>query len=260
MKNVTICISTFERPDRCQTAINSIRKLYPGVAILIADDSRKPLDFENAITYKYPFDKGLSFKRNDLIKKVKTDYLVIMDDDQVMTQPGCLEILHDILKQSDIEICATKLKEPNGFIFYHGFINIIDGILVYSKGYKGQVEPGYVESTTSKGVFYTTYTAEIVPNLFMAKRKVFNKIQWDEQLKLAEHADFFLQAKQKKVKIAYTADVYFEHIRGAQASNYYNKMRSRSKEYLAMSAKKWNYYAIKPFTGDIRIIISETKG
>ena len=71
-ENVTIMFKSFERQKQARALVKSIWKYYPGVRIVIADDSSKPLEIiglagderkdtgDNKITIiQMPFNSGL---------------------------------------------------------------------------------------------------------------------------------------------------------------------------------------------------------
>jgi GT2 family glycosyltransferase len=251
MKDIAICIPTFERPESCQRAVDSIRQFYPDVPVYIADDSRKPGEFEGAVTYHYPFDIGVSAKRNWLIERSTEKYLFLMDDDQVFRQKNTLEVLFDTLKTTDIHICGTELIEHGNFLDYHGDINIIDQILHYVPHKCIGKDCGIVKNRYGRRF----HDVQIIPNVFLAKREVFDKVRWDNRKKLAEHTDFFLQAKKHGVKVGYSPDVFLEHFRGNCPTKFYEMMRRRARQWLNQTAEEWGFHSIKPFQGEIKRIL-----
>ena len=119
MNDVTIAVKTFERPDSLREMLPSIRKLYPEVKILIADDSKKPYVEEivqgdpNMEALILPFDVGLSRGRNELLKKIKTKYFVLCDDDFIFFKESKLERFREILENSDTELIGGGIVEKS---------------------------------------------------------------------------------------------------------------------------------------------------
>ena len=58
-ENVTICIKSFNRQQKAKRLYKSIRKYYPNIRILIADDSERPLEIPGAEIIYLPFNSGL---------------------------------------------------------------------------------------------------------------------------------------------------------------------------------------------------------
>lgn len=94
---ITFTIKTFNRPDCVVKCITSIQKFYPGANIIIADDGKlKPnySQFENITVITQPFDSGHGKGRNEILNRVKTEYMVFLDDDYIFYEET------DILKMA----------------------------------------------------------------------------------------------------------------------------------------------------------------
>ena len=62
-ENVTVIFKSFERQKMAKRLYENLQKYYPGVRVVIADDSRKPLDLQgDSLTIiQLPFNSGLSY-------------------------------------------------------------------------------------------------------------------------------------------------------------------------------------------------------
>ena len=91
-ENVTIIFKSFERQKMAKRLYKNIQSYYPGVRVIIADDSSKPLDLqgESLQVIQLPFNSGLSFGLNRALEKVETPYVMRMDDDEILTVKTCL--------------------------------------------------------------------------------------------------------------------------------------------------------------------------
>jgi hypothetical protein len=77
--------------------------------------------------------------------------------------------------------------------------------------------------------------------LFLSRTELFqNKIKWDESLKLGEHEDFFLRAKQMGIRVLTCPDVSFQHhqVEHWLRKTAYDKMRSRVYDFWKQSLRK----------------------
>lgn len=56
---VTIATKTFLRPHKLKILLQSIRKYYPDLTVIVADDSKEPLEIkdDNVEYYSMPFGK-----------------------------------------------------------------------------------------------------------------------------------------------------------------------------------------------------------
>ncbi|XP_070553777.1 beta-1,4 N-acetylgalactosaminyltransferase 1-like [Ptychodera flava] len=90
---VTVITKTFERYPAVKRLISSVRKFYPGITILIADDSEYPekIKIPNVKQYIMPFAEGWFAGRNLLLSQVRTKYFLWVDDDFVFTDGTRLE-------------------------------------------------------------------------------------------------------------------------------------------------------------------------
>jgi glycosyltransferase involved in cell wall biosynthesis len=187
IRDVTLTITTFNRDNCLYRLIDSIRKYYPDIKILVADngseESTEIHNYDNVEYFKLPFDSGLSISRNLLIDKVQTKYYVSLDDDYVFTENTKLEIFKDILdNEPDIDLVAGKLV-GTGAGTCSGIIYIEDDILTAEKG----LNRGFINK-------YPIY--DIVVYFFMARVDKLRPVRWDTKLKIApEHIDFFFRGK-----------------------------------------------------------------
>ena len=46
-QQITVAIKTFERPELVTRAVSSLRKIHPKIRVIIADDSKKPISFDD---------------------------------------------------------------------------------------------------------------------------------------------------------------------------------------------------------------------
>jgi hypothetical protein len=96
-----------------------------------------------------------------------------------------------------------------------------------------------MEIKDNKLYYRRTNKFDIVENFFLAQTKVFKDVRYDDNLKLAEHTDFFLQLKKlNKWKIDRTEELIGNHypIRSSDYAFY----RNRGNIYAEVMKRKWN--------------------
>ena len=103
-EKITIVIKTYMRYKCVRHLIYSIQKLYPKIAILVADDSelrhRETLDeFQNVFHFYMPPNYGWFAGRNLLVSQVKTEYYLWCDDDFVFHDQTNLSYLLDKIER-----------------------------------------------------------------------------------------------------------------------------------------------------------------
>lgn len=280
IKNCTIAIKTFRRPNTLNNAIIHIRQFYPDINIFVVDDG----DTDNKSTYllqskerynikynvnKYwmlPFDTGISYGRNFVVKQVDTRYIFIMDDDTVFTKYTQLERLIWILEayQYDLVGCAI----PKNF-YQRTLIPSLDTD-------KDQ------ENTRVNMIFYQTNSYNVLPlydfvvNIFMARTDKLKNIKWDEKLKICEHEEFFFRNKirllmnespnnKEHIKITYSPTSIVMNTENDELD--YKEKYRKNKERVAhfMNLKEEcmkvvcdNYYNIKSNSFCIKEMLNQT--
>lgn len=218
--NLSCVIKTFERPKICQRLIDSIRKFYSDIPIIVADDSMNPTTYDGAQTYWMAFDSGLSAGRNFLVQKAETEYVVILDDDWIFTEGTKLEEFVRILTSSDLDILAGLIRDQrkDRIKQFYGSISCIPPLLVTS-------------AIPYEGGDFTR--CDFTHNFFIAARETLVRFRWDEDLKLSEHLEFFIRV-QGYLSVGYTNRVLIDErsFRGGD----YGKFRSRN--FFADAMKK----------------------
>ncbi|KAB0400990.1 hypothetical protein E2I00_004070, partial [Balaenoptera physalus] len=114
---VTIATKTFLRYNRLRALIASIRRFYPTVTVVIADDSDKPESVRGPHIEHYlmPFGKGWFAGRNLAVSQVTTKYVLWVDDDFVFTARTRLERLVDVLERTPLDLVGGAVREISGF-------------------------------------------------------------------------------------------------------------------------------------------------
>jgi len=242
-KDITLFIKTFDRPECVDKLINSIRKNYPEVPIMVANDGKLsiPSYDENVSVFRLPFDTGLSYGRNYMVDKCKTKYYVLLDDDFVFNEDTDLGIFYDLIKSTDYDIIGGMVNEATGPLSYFGNFDEYES-------YLEQVPVKLKENGITR--------CELILNFFIADVKATKQVKWDNELKLAEHTDFFRRAALNNIKVGVTQAVSIFHDR-VRNSNY-NKFRNRGKEFVAMWMNKNKLTHFKNVHGTITYVASNS--
>lgn len=225
MNDVTFVIKTLERPYCLLRLVKSIFRYYPDAEILIGDDSkvscRKKLMYRykhSTITvYELPHDCGISYGRNELVRKVKTPYFVLLDDDFVFDKKTDIESGLKILQDRDLDICDGYFRNypvfPGG---WDSFRYLMRRILRSPQDYNYL---GFIEERGEEvrvryysNRFPDFEQADIVHNFFIAKTSVIReRCLWDNAIKIHEHTPFFIKAKRAGLKVGFTNCMSVQH-------------------------------------------------
>ena len=228
-REIAIVSTNFLRNDTTKAFIESIQKILPKewYRIYLADQG--PYDAEMELYYAklrleghviqwLPYNCGLSFARNYLVKQSKEPYIYLMDNDFILTPESdpspMLQILED---NPNIGIVGAKLIEHEDYHF-----NLIWS-LNPRKLYYVPTLPTSIRQTKAykcqKAISYRL--CDIVLNFALYKREVLNDLLWDEELKLVEHSSYFLKLKElNKWQVAYTPDVLAIHTKDRKDETY----------------------------------------
>ncbi|XP_007422112.1 beta-1,4 N-acetylgalactosaminyltransferase 1 [Python bivittatus] len=186
---VTIATKTFLRYDKLRTLIDSIRKFYPTVTIIIADDS---LDIERVQgphieQYFMPFGKGWFAGRNLAISQVTTKYVLWVDDDFIFTTRTKVEKLVDVLEKTSLDLVGGAVREITGYTnTYRQQISVQPGgedgdCLRTRQGYHHVIE-GFPDCVVTDGVI----------NFFLARTEKVLQVGFDPRLNRVAHLEFFI--------------------------------------------------------------------
>ena len=236
----TAIIKTHIRPKNLFLLVDSIRKYYPDLPVIIVDDSRQPLDYQwDSLTeyHHVAYDVGTSEGRNIAVNFVKTPYTLLLDDDFLFWKGTNIEKMLYYIQNHNFDFAGGSLlnygiKPVN----YKGFFGISDDTKLIIN-----------TLSTKTG----TTDLDFIANFFLTKTDILRKFPWDKNLRLSEHAEFFWQLKQKtKVRIAHVDKVSVIHIPCYFRSKEYAKMRSiRLDHFRNLMLKKNGFTGIKYIGG-----------
>ncbi|XP_075055448.1 beta-1,4 N-acetylgalactosaminyltransferase 1 isoform X2 [Mixophyes fleayi] len=204
---VTIATKTFLRYDKLQNLIDSIRKFYPTVTIIIADDSETPQKVEGPFIEQYimPFGKGWFAGRNLAVSQVSTKYVLWVDDDFIFCPRTKIEKLVDILEKTTLDLVGGAVREITGYsATYRQKISILPGgkegnCLMTQLGYHHVIE-GFPNCVVTDGVI----------NFFLARTDKAQKVGFDPRLSRVAHLEFFIDGL-RTLHVGSCDDVIVDH-------------------------------------------------
>ena len=155
-------------------------------------------DRATAVWHSLPYDTGLSKSRNTLVAMARTPFVFMTDDDFVLDWDSRLDALLEQALLQEADIVAGKIPEDMQlYVDFAGVISVADGALELKGGFLGNAG--------------TCQRVEFVPNVFVGRRSKLMAISWDPDLKLGEHEDFFLRAKQKNAVVLTCLHIGMHH-------------------------------------------------
>ena len=190
VEECTFIYKSFERQDMAKRLYKSIQSYYPGVKVIIADDSAKPLELvgDNLEIIQLPFNSGLSVGLNRALERVTTPFVVRMDDDQLLTP-------------------FTKIEKQIMFLKEHSEVDLV-GVLLYNvpiyRSLKKAAQEYYKQPMNyAPKKLLIPHMTEIdethvvvgkSPNTFVARTDKIKEIGYDDNIRMIDHNEFFYRA------------------------------------------------------------------
>ena len=231
-ENVTVIFKSFERQKMAKRLYENLQKYYPGVRVVIADDSRKPLDLQgDSLTIiQLPFNSGLSYGLNQALERVDTPYVMRMDDDELLTVRTRLGKQVEFLERySEIDIVgfcvltAIRCQNPD------------EAVSEFTRfSMKDAPKPLLIPHMTR--VDGNHFVMGKVPNVYVARTDKIRSIGWDSNIRMMDHQDFFWRASGNLVTtIALGTAVFHYH---NPFDRYYQRFRQDYRVIRSILLKK----------------------
>ncbi|KAM5274611.1 beta-1,4 N-acetylgalactosaminyltransferase 2 [Ctenodactylus gundi] len=180
---VTIATKTFLRPHKLRILIQSIRKFYPDLTVIVADDSDKPMKIEDQYVeyYTMPFGKGWFAGRNLAISQVTTKYVLWVDDDFLFTEETKIEVLVDVLEKTELDVVGGSVL-GNAFQFKIFLEQSPNGDCIHRRTGSFQPLDGFPNCVVTG----------VVVNFFLAHTERLQRVGFDPRLQRVAHGEFFI--------------------------------------------------------------------
>lgn len=212
MNEITVGIKTFMRPHKLRECLKSLVGLG-FYEVIIADDGKitpeSKMVYEEfqeklpLVVLRLPFDSGLAYGRNKIVKRCKTPYLLLLDDDQ--------QVNKDILKLKKILLADPSLGGVSAFLIERGCLKCDAHNLIIKNGYLIKHLYQIPEPKKINKIVY--YICDQIPNSTLFRLECLIDRSWDNKFVIGrEHVDFYLSHKiLGKWKFAVTPDVKIIH-------------------------------------------------
>lgn len=223
-ENVTIMFKSFERQNQARALVRSIWKYYPGVRIVIADDSAKPLtvpdcpEVNKLKIIQMPFNSGLSKGLNLALAEIETPFMVRLDDDVLFTRRTDLaKELHFLMAHPEVDLVgipwidACKAISTKRDIKVYMRIDMRDAPLPLKIPHGTKIDKDHI-------------VLGKVSNAYLARTESIRKIGWDNNIRMIDHHDFFFRTAGILVSVLSLDSVLFHNHNFF--SPHYNRYRS----------------------------------
>jgi len=180
---LTAVVKTFERPETVKRLLDSLFRLYPGMRVIVVDDSRVPVTDPRVRMIRLPYDSGVSLGRQRALEAVETPYVLLLDDDFVFYRETVLEPALALMeRERRIDIMGGEVVNLPSMR-----VNDYRGAGLYPTEAVSLIPPG------SRIAGLEVY--DKVPNFYIARTASLRMVGWDPRIKRLDHADFFTRAK-----------------------------------------------------------------
>ena len=246
MRDVTIIVKTFERPQCLERLLDSIGRAGWQGPVLVGDDSRRP--YRDPILARYgglvteylcmPFDIGLSAGRNLLLKKVATPFFVLCDDDFVFDARTDMNRFRELLETAGLDLIGGVYYDRMAPSWRGAAAALVRldwwrlclrlGIEIPRKTFFNFAPCG-LNQWRLTDIPYTppVVRVDFVSNFYLARTDRFIETigGWENSLKMGEHQHFFFKAKRAGLRVGHTEEVGVLHLMELPPS--YSRYRDR---------------------------------
>jgi len=207
LAKLTAIVRNFERPKALRRLVRSIRRHYPQLRILAADDSMEPRPLKGMELIQLPSDSGRSACQNALLARLRTPYFLLLENTAELCRGSKIEQLLQLVVDNKLDIaggdvirCQRKLmlftkrqQRPE-----HGLCDIAGDRLTLRRGHR------------SRGEGYSW--CDLLGNFYIART---NKVRtiggWDPELRDDEQAEFFVRAQHHGLRVGHVPEVNIWH-------------------------------------------------
>ena len=195
--NVTFIYKSFERQRLARKLYKNIQKYYPGVKVIVADDSKKPLKIkgEHVEVLQLPFNTGLSYGLNRALEKVTTPYLVKLDDDELLTPSSNFhKHLQFLFEHPEVDLCAILFVDA---LHSRDLKKVADRF--FNAEIKYALKPLLIPARTP--IDATHIVSPKTPQIFIARTEAIKAVGYDDNIRICEHHEFFIRASGNIVSV-----------------------------------------------------------
>ena len=246
--SVTFISKTMSREIHVKRLLHSLETFYPNTPTIISNDGATNLSIsvnkrsKHLRIFQFEQDVGLSYSRNYMISAASTPYVFLVDDDFYVRDTS-LDILFLALLNDHADIAGIQIINDQDLKLNFDFSGMIDIIDSRSGPYYNFRKGEYARTVGDQ-----CRHKDMIPNIFLAKREALVSVEWDSDLKLGEHEDFFLRVKKQNLKVIHCPFICIYHNQDKwwlKTTDPYAKMRKRVYYFLQKMLQKHNLAALR---------------
>lgn len=242
--NVTLGIKTYVCDDSTealvQNLVASVRSVYPRLRILLANDGPRTIAAMEGIKddpfveeMRLPSDSGISVGRNAMVNVTRTEYFALLDDDHLFdVDGGDMSLLIDALEDG-FDIVGMRVRNLPGIPELEDESILIPRYVANITSFKGRTVTLCVwNENVGPSVIGMKHPlkVDVLHNALLARTETLRMVKWRDELKVNEHMTYFLDAKERGIRVGYLPSVFVHH-RSRRPSRCYEKVRWREEEF-----------------------------
>jgi hypothetical protein len=246
---LTVIFATMDRPEAARRLVTSIRRYYPNMDIIAGDQSDPTSAMSSFYSYNdvlyvnLDYDCGVSEARAACANAARTEFIVLADDDFILSE------------HTDLSIPLLQLDADSSIGFVGGTIFDIQGdIDGYHQAVRRRAEK-YIFHDPGRGIYVTVpidyllprsriaggrifYECDATLNWGVMRKSLLQQVWWDPRFKShGEHENFFLNMKMNSsYKVSFCPDLIC--LRHDIAPTRHRAFRERQSEW-ALFGDKW---------------------
>ena len=217
--NVTFLYKSFERQKQAKRLYKCLRRYYPKAKIVIVDDSRVPLVIEskdrNLMILHLPFNSGLSKGLAAGLENVVTDFVMRMDDDELLTPESRIhEQVKYLQNNKEVDLVGFQVTRLNRKRLTERYRRI-------RMNKQLKIPAGTI--IDGKEVIYKP------ANVYLVRTESLRRIGYDPNIRMLDHQEFFYRAAGELVSVI-DSKAYVMHCHNWFESDAYEGYRSDYQE------------------------------
>ncbi len=203
LARLTAIVTTSGRKKSFQRLVRSVRRYYPQLRVVVADDSRDEIACQGVDCLRLPPRAGQSTARNALLARIRTPYFLLLNDRCEISKETQIEYLLELVAEDKLDLAAGNLTGcERRFWFFvrrrpqpgHGIFELAGDHLTLHRGHR----------TVGEGYSW----CDIVPDFYVARTdKVRAMGGWDPELGSDEREEFFVRGHRHGLRVGISPEV-----------------------------------------------------
>jgi hypothetical protein len=243
LAKLTAIVRNFERPKALRRLVRSVRRAYPQLRLLVADDSSEPRPVKGVDCLPLPSDSGRAACQNALLARVRTPYFLLLDNLAELHRNANIEQLLQLIVDDKLDVAAGEIIACQRRMVFltrrkpqpeHGLCELSRDQLTLTRGVRS-VGDGFSWCDLA-GNFYVARTS-----------KVRTLGGWDPELRDDEREEFFVRAQRHGLRVGFTPTAAVWHWREKPES----KLVSIAQSQLSLAVAKMGLTKMTDFEGNV---------